>query len=313
MKREKRKTADAAKNTPSPAQDGIAGERPLSTQDSALSTSSSVLDLFCQKCGYNLRGNESERCPECGAAADLDALSQPQIPWVYRKGRGLFRAYWQTVWLVMFHPRRLHEEMSRDVSEDHARKFRRATLLCVVLPLLLVINGVYYVGVITGSLLLDLTIALSVFGTAAVALACAWLFMWAVSSIAGDFLRDARIAPEMQDRAVALSYYTCAPMLGMPLVGLINILAQIPGNGLILGSTLEMAAILIAGGLPPVLMGLWVHSVLTLARYVLHLSLWEQVRFEATQIALWLGTAVATLVVLPLAILWLLAAVLSFF
>ena len=53
-------------------------------------------------------------------------------------------------------------------------------------------------------------------------------------------------------------------------------------------------------------------SVLALARYALQLSLWEQVRFEATQIVLWIGTAIATLVVLPLAILYLLAVVFSF-
>ncbi len=312
--------ADAPPSTPSPPNDRDDRAGPLSTQNSALntsssalSTSSSVLDFFCQKCGYNLRGNESERCPECGAAADLDALSQPQIPWVYRKGRGLFRSYWQTVWLVMFHPRRLHEEMSRDISEDHARNFRRATLLCVVLPLLLVTNGVYYVGVITGALLLDFTIALSVFGATAGALACVWLFMWAISSIAGDFLRDDRISAEMQDRAVALSYYTCAPMVCMPLVGLINIIVQVSCDGLVLGSAIEAAAILIAGCLPLILLAWWVHSVLALARYVLHLSLWEQIRFEATQIVLWLGTAVATLVVLPLAILYLLAVGFSFY
>ncbi|MCH8053883.1 MAG: hypothetical protein IH895_07465 [Planctomycetes bacterium] len=260
-----------------------------------------------------MRGNESKCCPECGAAADLDALSQPQIPWVYRKGRSLFRSYWQTVWLVMFRPRRLHEEMSRDVSEDHARKFRSVTFLHVIVPVAVVVDGLYFVDVVIRARGFNALEILGVCGGSAAALACIWLFMWAVSSIAGDFLRDDRIAPEMQDRAVALSYYTCAPMLGMPLAGLINILAQIPGNGLILGSTFEMAAILIAGGLPLVLMGLWVHSVLALARYVLHLSLWEQIRFEATQIVLWLGTAVATLVVLPLAILYLLAVVFSFF
>ena len=273
----------------------------------------SVLDLFCQKCGYNLRGNESERCPECGAAVDLDALSQPQIPWVYRKARGSFRSYWQTVWLVMFRPRRLHEEMSRTVSEEHARKFRRVTFLHVVVPLAVVFDGGYFVGVISGAFALNLPVALAVCAGSAAALACVWLFLWAISSIAGDFLRDDRISAEMQHRAVGLSYYTCAPMVWMPLVGLINVIVQIPGKGLILGSAFEAAAILIAGSLPVILLGWWVHSLMALARYVLQLSPWEQVRFEATQIILWLGTAIATLAILPLAILYLLAVVSSFY
>ncbi len=312
--------ADASKDTPPPTHEGAAGKRPLSTQNSALSTSSSVLgpessvlDVFCQKCGYNLRGNESERCPECGAEADLDALSQPQIPWVYRKARGRFRAYWQTVWLVMFHPRRLHEEMSRDVSEDHSRKFRRVTFLHVVVPFAVVVDGLYFADVAVRARGFNALEILGVCGGSAAALAFVWLFMWAISSIAGDFLRDDRISEEMQDRAVALSYYTCAPMLWMPLVGLMNVMVHITGKGLMLGSIYEAAAILIAACLPFVLLVWWVHSVLALARYVLHLSLWEQVRFEAIQLVLWLGTAVATLVALPLAILYLLVVPFSFF
>ncbi len=313
MKREKRKRADASSDAPSLADHGAVGESRLSTQHSVLSTSSSVLDLFCQKCGYNLRGNESERCPECGAEADLDALSQPQIPWVYRKGRGLFRAYWQTVRLVMFRPRRLHEEMSRDVSEDHARKFRRVTFLHVVVPFAVVVDGLYFADVAVRARGFNALEILGVCGGSAAGLAFVWLFMWAISSISGDFFRDDRISPEMQDRAIALSYYTCAPMLGMPLVGLLNVIAQIPGKGLVLGSAFEAAAILIAGSLPLILLAWWVHSVLALARYVLHLSPWEQVRFEATQIVLWVGTAIATLVVLPLVILYLLVVPFSFF
>ena len=312
--------ADASKNTPSPPNARANRESPLSTQDSALSTSpsvlspeSSVLDLFCQKCGYNLRGNESERCPECGAAADLDALSQPQIPWVYRKGRGVFRAYWQTVWLVMFHPRRLQEEMSRDVGEDHARKFRSVTFLHVVAPFAIVFNGLYFADIAVRARGFDALEILSVCGGSMAVLVCVWLFMWAISSIAGDFLRDDKISEEMQDCAVALSYYTCAPMLWMPLVGLINVMVHITGKGLILGSIFEMAAILIAGCLPLALLAWWVHSVLALARYALHLSPWEQVRFEATQIVLWLGIAVATLLVLPLAIFYLIVVPFSFF
>ena len=260
-----------------------------------------------------MRGNESERCPECGAAADLDALSQPQIPWVYRKGKGLFRSYWQTVWLVMFHARRFHEEMSRDISEDHARKFRRVTFLHVVVPVAVVASGLYFADVAVRTRGFNALEILGVGGGSAAALACVWLFLWATSSIAGDFLRDDRISEELQNRAVALSYYTCAPMLGMPLVGLINIIVQVSCNGLILGSAIEAAAIIIAGCLPLILLAWWVHSVLALARYVLLLSLWEQVRFEATLFVLWVGTALATLVVLPLAIFYLLVVPFSFF
>ncbi len=40
------------------------------TATSSLETPAGIsFDLFCQKCGYNLRGNVSGVCSECGEAA----------------------------------------------------------------------------------------------------------------------------------------------------------------------------------------------------------------------------------------------------
>ena len=33
-------------------------------------------DLFCPNCGYNLRGIDSERCPECGVVIDREAMGR---------------------------------------------------------------------------------------------------------------------------------------------------------------------------------------------------------------------------------------------
>ncbi len=80
-------------------------------------------DLFCQDCGYNLRGLTGARCPECGHSLETIRALESQIPWVYRKEQGWFRAYWRTVWLVMFRQRRFCEEMARPVSFDDAQRF----------------------------------------------------------------------------------------------------------------------------------------------------------------------------------------------
>ncbi len=313
--------ADASKNTPSPAEEGTAGTRPLSAQDSVPPTAdlrpprrapTSVLDIFCPKCDYNLRGIESEHCPECGIAVDLAALSQAQIPWVDRKTMGLFRSYWRTVWLVSFHPRRLRREMSRTVSEEHARKFRRVTFLHTIMPLGMVGLIMYIPNVIRarGFVALEM-FDLCVVG--AVILVCLWVFLWAISAIAGDVFRGERLSPEMQDRAVALSCYTCAPLAWMWLVLLINVIVRIPGNGIIAGSTFEAAAIITAGCLPVFLLAWWLHSLAVRARSVLQLDPLEQLRLQALQIVLWIGTAIATLAILPLAVIYLILVASSFF
>ena len=50
-------------------------------------------DLYCQECGYNLRGLISNRCPECGWFLETVRATESQIPWVHRKKLAWFRAY----------------------------------------------------------------------------------------------------------------------------------------------------------------------------------------------------------------------------
>ena len=73
-------------------------------------------DLFCQQCGYNLRGLTSDRCPECGRSLDGLRGTVPPIPWVHRKEIGWFRVYWKTVWTATFRQQDLCDEMGRPVS-----------------------------------------------------------------------------------------------------------------------------------------------------------------------------------------------------
>ncbi len=311
--------AGAPKNTPSPAQEDTAGKRPLSAQDSALSDSSSVLspessvlDLFCPKCEYNLRGIESAHCPECGIAVDLAVLRQAQIPWVDRKAKGLFRSYWRTVWLASFRPRRLRRELNCTVSLVHARKFRRATFLQTIL-LLGVVGLIVYASDLIRSRSFDVVKMFDMCVLGSVALACLWVCLWAISNIAGDVFRDERLPPEMQDRAVALSYYLCAPLAWMWLVLLINLIVRSLDNWIYVSLTFEDAAIITAGCLPLVLPAWWFHSLTVLAQSVLQLDPLEQLRLQMLQIVLWIGTAIATLVILPPAIIYLILVVSSFF
>ncbi|MEK7756598.1 MAG: hypothetical protein AAB385_05250, partial [Planctomycetota bacterium] len=91
-------------------------------------------DLFCQACGYNLRGLTGNRCPECGGSLDGVRSLVPQIPWMYRKEIGWFRAYWRTVWFVMVRQARFCDEMARPVSFRDSQLFRWMTVLLVSIP-----------------------------------------------------------------------------------------------------------------------------------------------------------------------------------
>ncbi len=95
-------------------------------------------DLYCPKCGYNLRGLTGNRCPECGDDIAIIRERKSQIPWLYRDKEGTLHAYWKTVWLVMGRNQRFCLEIGREIDEGEARRFRRVTLLFAYVPFVLV-------------------------------------------------------------------------------------------------------------------------------------------------------------------------------
>jgi hypothetical protein len=100
-------------------------------------------EILCPACLYDLRGHRSLRCPECGRVVDWSQASASRIPWVYRAHRGFWRAYWQTVALVLRRPSQLAAEMSRRVSGRQARSFILTSwLLAVVVGSLLLFAAV---------------------------------------------------------------------------------------------------------------------------------------------------------------------------
>jgi len=87
-------------------------------------------DLFCEKCGYSLAGLTGERCPECGERFDAKDLPFARVPWLHRRRLGMWKAYWRTVVMVAFGPRRFAAELCRPVrvSAADARRFRSTTI-----------------------------------------------------------------------------------------------------------------------------------------------------------------------------------------
>jgi hypothetical protein len=160
--------------------------------------------INCPDCGYDLRGLTGARCPECGFDLEIVRTQTPQIPWARRREIGRFRAYWQTVWLVFRHPRRLHIEMVRPVSYRDSQSFRWVTFLHAFVPVVL------SAGVTLAtrrqwsdwdSVLLSLALVLGV-GVMLVALPGA-----------GSYALESRRLPvEQRNRGIALSYYSWAPL-----------------------------------------------------------------------------------------------------
>lgn len=172
-------------------------------------------DLFCLNCGYNQRGGVADRCPECGQSHADSPPSPVRIPWAHRAHLGWFRAYWRTVFLACFRPGRILEEIEHRVTLADAHAFRRTTVLHVLVPLALFVAATYldvfgpeWEG--TRRAWFDTTYA--PLWPVVPILVGLWGFMHVAFSIPGEFARPSRTDAELNRRAIALSYYACAPV-----------------------------------------------------------------------------------------------------
>ncbi len=193
-----------------------------------------ALDLFCQRCGYNLKGLTSNRCPECGKSLETVRLVEPQIPWVHRKRLGRFRAYWKTVYLAMFHQGRFCEEMARPVSYSDSQRFRWVTVLHVYIPILFATIYAYELvrseAVVMARVPRILGPWVSWFAWMfaevwpvetlracfTVFLLCLLVFLAAASGVHSYFFHPRDLPVHLQNRAIALSYYAHAPLAWTP-------------------------------------------------------------------------------------------------
>jgi hypothetical protein len=170
--------------------------------------------LVCPACGYDLRAITNEKCPECGFDIDRASMSVSRIPWEHRREIGRLRAYLRTTWLVMFHPRRFAGEMNRPVDYRSARRFQLVSVVLAWLPILagMVIPALDFLRTLfhphrTALLgwrleqLVSISVPISVL-----------LFLFMATGISGYWFHPRSLSTLRQNRAIALSYYTCAPL-----------------------------------------------------------------------------------------------------
>jgi hypothetical protein len=189
-------------------------------------TAAASADLFCPNCGYSLRGITSPRCPECGHELDWKTLGVSRIPWVHRRAIGAIKAYWRTVWLTMLDSRAIADDVHRPVSFEDAQRFRRITVMLAWLPLAAAATVGFF------AITFEMTNSpLDVWdrGTAAqqfafvlewLMLPIGWLslylFLRAITGVQSYFFHPRSLPVIRQNRAVALSYYACAPLAWTP-------------------------------------------------------------------------------------------------
>lgn len=177
--------------------------------------------FHCAGCDYDLRGLTSDRCPECGSPIDREALLVPRIPWAHRKQIGWIRAFFRTCLLAFLSPRRLAEDVRRPVSYKDARLFQNI-VIAISYGSLLILEA-YFCNESTQHAILGIWLRPSAIGFdsncigAAVVLLGGLLFFKLATGVGSYFFHPRRIPVARQNRAVALSYYACGPLVLLPL------------------------------------------------------------------------------------------------
>jgi hypothetical protein len=233
-------------------------------------------DVFCQTCGYNLRGLETNRCPECGGEFDPAKLEVARVPWLQRKTIGAWRAYWQTVAYAALFPLRFGREVWDAPRLDLASSlsFRRIIILQALASFLIVMPALSW---LTGGwkdrypelIFFDIVVASGIA-----------FFLWITTDLAYYDVGDIR--DDTQWRR-ALHHYAAAPLGLAPMVG---------GSLLILHS--------FSGAVLPVLLfglfGFWWFNTV-LMTFVTRGSLRASAATSLSLLAIWTVVAIASVLV----------------
>jgi len=140
------------------------------------------------------------------------------IDWEVRKYEGLLLTYCRTVWLALRRWGRLDAEAYTYVTMRAGKRFRSFTVLVVLLALVLsqLVMGLYLHEQMLRQGGQDA--AWAIYVGIAVGLVGTWIGLMMMSGAVAWFSCPKRFDTERQDRAIALSYYTCAPMALIVLV-----------------------------------------------------------------------------------------------
>ncbi|MEM9913614.1 MAG: hypothetical protein AAF911_01480 [Planctomycetota bacterium] len=222
--------------------------------------------VYCPFCDYDMRSRFGRACPECGEVVDEMAMCRARVPWANRREIGWFAGVWRTFRGVTFSSKKFGRAVSQPVDLREALRFRRLVVAVVWLTIVASLVGLILTEVID---LLDdywfeqFALGWKLAGGVGVG-AVLWAWLYACTGLHTYWFHPKKLSIERQNRAVALGYYACAPLLILPLAMLFcaaGLIIYAAGDELGVPSA-ESAGIIIVGvlgGAPLVaaLLGFW--------------------------------------------------------
>ena len=185
----------------------------------------------CANCGYDLRGLQNDRCPECGEAFDPNVAPDPPVPWIHRRALGTWPAYWQTVRMSLFHPQKLATDIwsAPRVQPEAALCFRWVLIAQATISVMLAVGMIIWSYPWTSVALMIVRLLGIEFG---VALSLSMFFAIATDVVQNDAWQR------------ALNHYTCAPLALVPIAALAGLITSW-ANGPVISCAIAMSAIIL--------------------------------------------------------------------
>ncbi|MBN2447334.1 MAG: hypothetical protein JXO22_11435 [Phycisphaerae bacterium] len=195
-------------------------DKPETPNNDADALSPLTVGTFCPNCGYDLRGSRSPVCTECGGDINFIRTMTPAIRWEQRRQRGWIRSYWWTVAATLLDRKLMARQMCVPVSYPAAQWFRWITLLQAIAAVALsaYLFDVRKVIDWEGQFGDYLPIVAVSLGVAAVLVLAAW------TGLPSYFFHPRWCPVEVQNRAIALSYYTAGVLALSPWLILVYLL-----------------------------------------------------------------------------------------
>jgi hypothetical protein len=238
----------------------------------------------------------SDRCPECGDKLDFKKIAEPQIPWAHRREIGRFKAYWKTVWS---HSRIFYRDITRPVSYSDSQRFRWVTVAIAWVSLVAALAVISFADpqAFPRQALADypkLTIAAS-----ALAALCIFLYLAGATGLPSYFFHPNHLSVQQQNRAIALSYYTCAPLAWTPASSAAAIVGMILQQRN-MHSVTALALFVFAFALVLGLEVIWLYDLWRLAKHTARREYASLVRFAIALPLLWCLLGGLVFIVIPL-------------
>lgn len=146
------------------------------------------------------------------------------LPWERRGEIGRFSAYWKTVFHVIRRNGRLGRYMLGPVNYRDAQKFRWITIALAMVPSLFFSIVIAVCGMLDAYVSSD-ALEMAMLWLVPIFLVLGFVALAFMIGVVSWFFCPRRFDTERQNRSVALSYYTCAPLALMLFVALIMLLA----------------------------------------------------------------------------------------